>query len=109
MSVRHKLAKSMARAIGDFEMIADGDKIMCAVSGGKDSYALHWLLTDLRKRAPVDFEVLAVNIDQGHPGYPGHYLTDYMSERGHPFKMVAEDTYSIVTEKIPEGKTYCSL
>src|SRR3954465_9754502 len=109
MTLRHKLAKSMARAIGDFEMIADGEKIMCGVWGGKDSYALHALLMDLQKRAPVRFEVLAVNIDQGHPGYPGHYLTDYMAERGPPFRMVAEDTYAIVTEKIPEGKTYCSL
>jgi tRNA 2-thiocytidine biosynthesis protein TtcA len=109
MSLRKKLARAMSRAIGDFEMIQDGDRIMCAVSGGKDSYALHALLVDLQKRAPVRFEVLAVNIDQGHPGYPGHYLTDYMAERGHPFLMVAEDTYSIVTDKIPEGKTYCSL
>ena len=107
--LRRKLAKAMARAIADFEMIADGDRIMCAVSGGKDSYAMHALLIDLARRAPVRFEVLAVNIDQGHPGYPGHLLTDYMAANGHPFKMVAEDTYSIVTDKIPAGKTYCSL
>lgn len=107
--LRRKLAKAMARAIDDFEMIADGDRIMCAVSGGKDSYAMHALLVDLARRAPVRFEVIAVNIDQGHPGYPGHYLTDYMTARGYPFRMVAEDTYAIVTEKIPEGKTYCSL
>src|SRR6185436_15747751 len=104
-----KLAKKLARAVHDFDMIADGDRILCAVSGGKDSYAMHALLVDLARRAPVRFEVLAVNVDQGHPGYPGHLLRDYMSERGHPFVMVAEDTYSIVTEKIPEGKTYCSL
>ncbi|MFT3765010.1 MAG: tRNA 2-thiocytidine(32) synthetase TtcA [Minicystis sp.] len=107
--LRRKLAKSMARAIDDFGMIADGDRIMCAVSGGKDSYAMHALLVDLARRAPVHFEVIAVNIDQGHPGYPGHYLTDYMTAHGYPFRMVAEDTYSIVTDKIPEGKTYCSL
>jgi tRNA 2-thiocytidine biosynthesis protein TtcA len=107
--LRRKLAKSMARAIADFEMIADGDRIMCAVSGGKDSYGLHELLVDLQKRAPVRFEVIAVNIDQGHPGYPGHLLTDYMAAHGHAFTMVAEDTYSIVTDKIPAGKTYCSL
>jgi tRNA 2-thiocytidine biosynthesis protein TtcA len=99
----------MSRAIADFEMIQDGDRIMCAVSGGKDSYALHELLLDLKKRAPVRFEVIAVNIDQGHPGYPGHLLTEYMAANGYPFRMVAEDTYSIVTDKIPEGKTYCSL
>jgi tRNA 2-thiocytidine biosynthesis protein TtcA len=107
--LRRKLAKSMARAVTDFGMIADKDRILCAVSGGKDSYALHALLVDLARRAPVRFEVLAVNIDQGHPGYPGHVLTDYMAAGGHPFRMVVEDTYSIVTDKIPEGKTYCSL
>jgi tRNA 2-thiocytidine biosynthesis protein TtcA len=109
MTLRKKLAKARARAIADFEMIEDGDRIMCAVSGGKDSYALHDLLIDLQKRAPVQFEVIAVNIDQGHPGYPVETLTTYMAERGAAFRMVSEDTYSIVTEKIPEGKTYCSL
>lgn len=99
----------MARAIADFQMIAEGDRILCAVSGGKDSYALHHLLVDLALRAPVRFSVLAVNIDQGHPGYPGHLLRDYMTMKGHDFLMVAEDTYSIVTDKIPAGKTYCSL
>jgi tRNA 2-thiocytidine biosynthesis protein TtcA len=99
----------MARAISDFQMIADGDRILCAVSGGKDSYSMHELLVDLSRRAPVRFEVLAVNIDQGHPGYPGHVLRDYMKARGHAFSMIAEDTYSIVIDKIPEGKTYCSL
>jgi tRNA 2-thiocytidine biosynthesis protein TtcA len=99
----------MARAVTDFGMIEDGDRILCAVSGGKDSYAMHALLLELRERAPVRFDVVAVNIDQGHPGYPGHLLRDYMSARGHAFQMIAEDTYTIVTEKIPEGKTYCSL
>lgn len=99
----------MARAITDFDMIAEGDRILCAVSGGKDSYALHELLVDLRARAPVEFSVIAVNIDQGHPGYPGHLLKDYMAARDHEFMMVSEDTYSIVTDKIPAGKTYCSL
>src|SRR4051812_26528216 len=108
-SLRRKLAKSMGRAIDDFAMIAEGDRILWAVSGGKDSYAMHALLVDLARRAPVRFEVIAVNIDQGHPGYPGHLLVDYMAAHGYPFRMVAEDTYAIVTEKIPEGKTYCSL
>jgi tRNA 2-thiocytidine biosynthesis protein TtcA len=107
--LRKKLAKALGRAVADFDMIAEGDRILCAVSGGKDSYALHALLVDLSRRAPVRFEVVAVNIDQGHPGYPGHLLADYMEKGGHPFRMIAEDTYSIVTEKIPEGKTYCSL
>jgi len=109
VNLRRKLARAMSRAIGDFKMISDGDRIMCAVSGGKDSYAMHDLLVDLAKRAPVRFSVVAVNIDQGHPGYPGHLLRDYMASRGHEFQMIAEDTYSIVTDKIPEGKTYCSL
>src|SRR6185312_13777997 len=104
-----KLAKAMARAITDFGMIADGDRLMCAVSGGKDSYAMHALLVDLARRAPVRFEVIAVNIDQGHPGYPGHLLTDYMAAGRHPFRMILEVKDSAATEKIPEGKTYCSL
>jgi tRNA 2-thiocytidine biosynthesis protein TtcA len=107
--VEHKLARSMGRAIADFRMLADGDRVMCAVSGGKDSYALHDLLVDLSRRAPIRFSVVAVNIDQGHPGYPGERLTDYMAAKGHEFRMVHEDTYSIVTDKIPAGKTYCSL
>ncbi len=109
MNLRRKLARAMSRAIGDFQMIAEGDRVMCAVSGGKDSYAMHDLLVDLSKRAPVNYSVVAVNIDQGHPGYPGHLLREYMASRGHEFRMVHEDTYSIVTDKIPEGKTYCSL
>ena len=107
--LRRKLAKALGRAVVDFDMIAEGDRILCAVSGGKDSYAMHALLCELQKRAPVRIEEVAVNIDQGHPGYPGHYLTDYMAAHEYPFRMVAEDTYAIVTEKIPEGKTYCSL
>lgn len=109
MNLRRKLARAMSRAIGDFQMLVEGDRVLCAVSGGKDSYAMHDLLVDLSKRAPIRFSVVAVNIDQGHPGYPGHLLRDYMASRGHEFRMVNEDTYSIVTEKIPEGKTYCSL
>lgn len=99
----------MGRAIEAFELLKDGDRIMCAVSGGKDSYAMHALLTSLQKRSPIKFEVIAVNLDQGHPGYPGHLLTDYMAQKGHAFRMVHEDTYSIVQEKTPPGKTTCSL
>jgi tRNA 2-thiocytidine biosynthesis protein TtcA len=104
-----RLGRAMAKAIDDFQMIADGDRILVAVSGGKDSYTLHHLLAALAPRAPISFSLLAVNIDQGHPGYPGHVLTEYMRTAGHDFRMVHEDTYSIVTDKIPEGKTYCSL
>ena len=107
--LRQKLSRALARAISDFRMIADGDRILCAVSGGKDSYGMHALLTDLRRRAPIRFEVLAVNIDQGQPGYEGDRLSAYMRSHGYPFHRVSEDTYSIVKEKIPEGKTYCSL
>jgi len=107
--IERKLNRALGRAIHDFAMIEEGDRILCAVSGGKDSYAMHHLLVDLQRRAPVRFEVIAVNIDQGHPGYPGHLLEGYMRERGHAFRMVHEDTYSVVTEKVPAGKTYCSL
>ncbi|HKQ69063.1 MAG TPA: tRNA 2-thiocytidine(32) synthetase TtcA, partial [Polyangiaceae bacterium] len=104
-----RIARDMSRAIDDFQMIAEGDRILVAVSGGKDSYTMHHLLTSLSARAPIHFSLLAVNIDQGHPGYPGHVLTEYMAQNGHDFRMVHEDTYSIVTDKVPEGKTYCSL
>ena len=107
--LERRLARAMARAIEDFHMITDGDRILVAVSGGKDSYTMHHLLLNLQKRAPVSFSLVAVNIDQGHPGYPGHILTEYMQSRKYDFRMVREDTYSIVIDKIPEGKTYCSL
>jgi tRNA 2-thiocytidine biosynthesis protein TtcA len=107
--LRARLARALAEAARDFDMIADGDRILCAVSGGKDSYTLHWLLTDLAARAPVRFEVVALNVDQGHPGYPGDRLARYMRERGHAFSMVHEDTYAIVKAKIPEGETMCAL
>ena len=107
--LERRLSRDMARAIDDFQMISEGDRILVAVSGGKDSYTLHHLLASLTRRAPVSFSIIAVNIDQGHPGYPGHLLTEYMQSQGHAFRMVHEDTYSIVTEKMPQGKTYCSL
>lgn len=107
--LRRRLARALGRAVTDFAMIAEGDRVLCAVSGGKDSYSMHELLLELRAKSPVKFDLVAVNIDQGHPGYPGHLLEAYMHERGHAFRMVREDTYAIVTEKIPSGKTYCSL
>jgi tRNA 2-thiocytidine biosynthesis protein TtcA len=107
--VEKRLARAMSRAIADFAMIADGDRLMVAVSGGKDSYTMLHLLRALQRKAPVSFELRVVNVDQGHPGYPADVLRGYMAREGYDFTMVEEDTYSIVTEKIPQGKTYCSL
>jgi tRNA 2-thiocytidine biosynthesis protein TtcA len=108
-SLEKKLSRAMGRAMADFAMIADGDRVMVAVSGGKDSYTLLHLLRDLQKRAPVRYELKVVNIDQGHPGYPADRLREYMARERYDFTMIEEDTYSIVTNKIPAGKTYCSL
>jgi tRNA 2-thiocytidine biosynthesis protein TtcA len=107
--LERKLTRSFGRAVREFRMIEPNDRILCAVSGGKDSYTMHHLLLAFQTRAPFPFEVVAVNIDQGHPGYPADRLQSYMDQREAAFRMVHEDTYSIVTEKIPEGKTYCSL
>jgi tRNA 2-thiocytidine biosynthesis protein TtcA len=107
--VEKKLSRAMSRAITDFAMIADGDRLLVAVSGGKDSYTMLHLLRSLQRKAPVSFDLRVVNVDQGHPGYPGHLLRAYMAREGYDFTMIEEDTYSIVTEKIPQGKTYCSL
>jgi tRNA 2-thiocytidine biosynthesis protein TtcA len=107
--VEHRLARSMGRAMADFAMLEDGDRVMACVSGGKDSYAMLHLLRSLQRRAPIRFEIKVINIDQGHPGYPGHILEEYMQREGYDFRMVKEDTYSIVTDKVPAGKTFCSL
>jgi tRNA 2-thiocytidine biosynthesis protein TtcA len=108
-AIERRLTRGLARAMTDFGMIADGDRVMVCVSGGKDSYTMLHLLRELAKKAPIDFSLIVVNIDQGHPGYPADRLRNYMREEQYDFRMIEEDTYSIVTDKIPEGKTYCSL
>ncbi|MBL4706134.1 MAG: tRNA 2-thiocytidine(32) synthetase TtcA, partial [Flavobacteriales bacterium] len=104
-----KLRKSVWHAANDFGMIEDGDKIMVCLSGGKDSYTMLDLLMTMQKAPHVNFEIVAVNLDQKQPGYPEHVLPEYLKSIGVNYRIVERDTYSIVMDKVPEGKTMCSL
>ena len=107
--VEHRLLTQLARASHDFTLLEPGDRVMVAVSGGKDSHALLYLLREIQKRAPFEFSLVAVNVDQGHPGFPQAVLPEYFTREGYEFEIVHEDTYSVVKEKVPAGKTTCSL
>lgn len=104
-----RLLSLVAKASSDFRLLEPGDRVLVAVSGGKDSHSLLYLLRELSRRAPFPFSLVAVNLDQGQPGFPKHVLPEYFQREGYDYRIVDEDTYSVVKEKVPEGKTYCSL
>jgi len=109
LRLKKRLMRGIGQAIADYNMIEAGDVVMVCCSGGKDSFALLDLLLDMRARAPVDFRIIAMNLDQRQPGFPAEVLPAYFESIGVEYRIVTEDTYSIVREKIPEGKTSCSL
>ena len=102
-----KLRRSVARAISDFDMIEDGDRVLVCLSGGKDSFTMLDILLSLRDHAPISFEILAFNLDQKQPGFPERVLPEYLQQRGVDFVVLEEDTYSLVVDMVPTGKTYC--
>jgi tRNA 2-thiocytidine biosynthesis protein TtcA len=106
---RKSLRRDVGRAIADFNMIEDGDLIMVCLSGGKDSYTMLDILLHLKKHAPIHFDIKAVNLDQKQPDFPEHILPEYLKKLGVDYHIIEQDTFSIVKEKTPEGKTYCSL
>lgn len=107
--LQKRLRRHVGNAIADYNMIEQGDTVMVCLSGGKDSYGLLDILLNLQHTAPIDFELVAVNLDQKQPGFPEHVLPEYLTARGVPFHILEKDTYSIVVERIPENKTYCGL
>lgn len=109
LKLRNQLISATGKAIGDFNMIENGDTVLVCMSGGKDSFTMLMMLLALQERAPITFKIIAMNLDQKQPGFPEHILPEYFEQLGIEYRIVEADTYSVVKEKIPEGKTTCSL